>query len=324
MTGEPHDPPSAVTTLGAMFLNWKVTPLSSRGHERGGSFCPHDTKATGRTVLTPQVCVSKRVDGKPKRIILHTFGASVRTCCTAETEAPRARMAFWGQVRASWARAGWLDGLPDRAAAIAELEAAIGQRVLVPTAEEMATWQAMCVLGVMYTSRPTRFETEVGAWQAAQERLAAYRQGRRKGETMRDWADRQIAEETARHRARQDPWADLAEKLRQETERLRRETERMRQEAEERARQAEEAARGRRASAGSSSSRRRKAPPPPPAEGPLWWLAELRISAPFTADAVRQAYRRLAFNAHPDRGGTHEAMVRLNRARDAALAFLSV
>jgi hypothetical protein len=42
------------------------------------------------------------------------------------------------------------------------------------------------------------------------------------------------------------------------------------------------------------------------------------------ADDVEERYRELAKEAHPDRGGDHDAMVRLNRARDAALAFLRI
>lgn len=37
------------------------------------------------------------------------------------------------------------------------------------------------------------------------------------------------------------------------------------------------------------------------------------------ADSVNAAYRRLATTAHPDRGGSNEAMAELNRARDDAL-----
>lgn len=41
-----------------------------------------------------------------------------------------------------------------------------------------------------------------------------------------------------------------------------------------------------------------------------------------TRRLVEGAYRRLALVRHPDRGGTHEAMSELNRARDEALAAL--
>jgi curved DNA-binding protein CbpA len=40
------------------------------------------------------------------------------------------------------------------------------------------------------------------------------------------------------------------------------------------------------------------------------------------ADEVKAAYRRLAFEAHPDRGGKTEDFVRLTNARDDALREL--
>jgi hypothetical protein len=49
-----------------------------------------------------------------------------------------------------------------------------------------------------------------------------------------------------------------------------------------------------------------------------WWL-ELGVSATATADQIEAAYRTKAQLAHPDKdGGSHEAMARLNAARDAA------
>lgn len=41
-----------------------------------------------------------------------------------------------------------------------------------------------------------------------------------------------------------------------------------------------------------------------------------------TRDAIETAYRRLAFIAHPDQGGSHDQMTRLNTAREAALKAL--
>lgn len=43
-----------------------------------------------------------------------------------------------------------------------------------------------------------------------------------------------------------------------------------------------------------------------------------------TKDIIDERYRQLSLEAHPDRGGSHEAMVRLNAARDAALNFLRI
>jgi hypothetical protein len=52
-----------------------------------------------------------------------------------------------------------------------------------------------------------------------------------------------------------------------------------------------------------------------------WWAEELGLDtlAGLTSDKVTSAYRERATVVHPDRGGTHDAMVRLNRARDEAL-----
>ena len=46
-----------------------------------------------------------------------------------------------------------------------------------------------------------------------------------------------------------------------------------------------------------------------------------RLAAVRVAD-VHNAYRRLALECHPDRGGSHEEMQRINRARDQALNAL--
>jgi hypothetical protein len=54
------------------------------------------------------------------------------------------------------------------------------------------------------------------------------------------------------------------------------------------------------------------------------WRAELEVEGftpPLTLDDVEQQYRRLLKDRHPDRGGSHDAIVRLNRARDAARAY---
>lgn len=48
-----------------------------------------------------------------------------------------------------------------------------------------------------------------------------------------------------------------------------------------------------------------------------WWL-ELRVSEHATWEQIETAYRALAREVHPDAGGSHEAMARLNAARDAA------
>jgi hypothetical protein len=40
----------------------------------------------------------------------------------------------------------------------------------------------------------------------------------------------------------------------------------------------------------------------------------LGLRGPATLESAREAYRRRALELHPDRGGTHEAMLALNRA----------
>lgn len=50
----------------------------------------------------------------------------------------------------------------------------------------------------------------------------------------------------------------------------------------------------------------------------------LGLRGSFSQDNVEAAYRELAREAHPDRGGEHDAMVRLNRARADALKFLGI
>jgi hypothetical protein len=52
--------------------------------------------------------------------------------------------------------------------------------------------------------------------------------------------------------------------------------------------------------------------------GEAWWQV-LSVPATANADAINQAYRAKARAAHPDTGGSDEAMSRLNAARDAGL-----
>ena len=54
--------------------------------------------------------------------------------------------------------------------------------------------------------------------------------------------------------------------------------------------------------------------PPSPAD---WWIV-LQVSPDATSAQVDDAYRRLARASHPDSGGSHDQMARLNAARDAA------
>jgi hypothetical protein len=56
---------------------------------------------------------------------------------------------------------------------------------------------------------------------------------------------------------------------------------------------------------------------PAPA-GKQWWDV-LGVPQGATKDAIQAAYRKLASEAHPDKGGTAERMAEINRARDEGL-----
>lgn len=60
-----------------------------------------------------------------------------------------------------------------------------------------------------------------------------------------------------------------------------------------------------------------------PAPEQWWQVLGFGSSSMITRADVEAAYRRLALQAHPDRGGTDAAMARLNAARDAGLAATS-
>ena len=50
-----------------------------------------------------------------------------------------------------------------------------------------------------------------------------------------------------------------------------------------------------------------------------WWLV-LGVRQDATREQIEEAYRRLVREHHPDVGGSHDAMARINRARDVATA----
>lgn len=56
-------------------------------------------------------------------------------------------------------------------------------------------------------------------------------------------------------------------------------------------------------------------PPPPEVD----WPVVLGVPRSASPDQIQERFRALAFTAHPDRGGSTDAMARLNAARDAAL-----
>lgn len=55
---------------------------------------------------------------------------------------------------------------------------------------------------------------------------------------------------------------------------------------------------------------------------PEHWTEILGVQRGSGREAINAAYRSKARDAHPDQGGSNDAMARLNAARDAALRFL--
>jgi hypothetical protein len=60
-----------------------------------------------------------------------------------------------------------------------------------------------------------------------------------------------------------------------------------------------------------------------PAPAEKHWSEVLGVVRTATVDDVEKAFKRLLPLAHPDRGGTNEAMAELNVARDRAIADIS-
>ena len=58
----------------------------------------------------------------------------------------------------------------------------------------------------------------------------------------------------------------------------------------------------------------------PAAAGEEPWWDVLRCKPDTSAELIQAHYRRLVRDAHPDTGGSEDAMARLNSARDRALA----
>lgn len=58
---------------------------------------------------------------------------------------------------------------------------------------------------------------------------------------------------------------------------------------------------------------------PAPSAQKAWWEV-LGVPKNATKEAIQQAYRRLASEAHPDKGGSAERMAEVNKARDEGMA----
>jgi hypothetical protein len=241
-----------------MFLNWQSRALSSKGFHREGDWCCHESAGEGRVTWTPLVSVAERIDGKPRRRIVHRFGASIRPCCIADDEAPQARLAFWRQVRASWARATG-DVLLERDM----LTAKIAERVPLPTAEEEAIWEVYRQM-MFPPQRPTL--------------------------TLREF-------DAALWRLARQAYAD----------------QKRREQEEQQARERERRARRARGPFGAG-------PMPPSVRAEC---AALGLRWPCSETEVKKAWKRLAAEAHPDRGGNHDAFISLTKARDTLLAHIA-
>lgn len=50
-------------------------------------------------------------------------------------------------------------------------------------------------------------------------------------------------------------------------------------------------------------------------------LTTLGLRLPYSEQDVKRAYKRLALKAHPDQGGSNQAFIKLQEARDSALRF---
>jgi hypothetical protein len=70
------------------------------------------------------------------------------------------------------------------------------------------------------------------------------------------------------------------------------------------------------------SARRAPEPPPRPVTS-VDAFAALGLAAGATESDIRRAYRKLAFRAHPDRGGDAARFIEITRARDRALAAVT-
>lgn len=70
-------------------------------------------------------------------------------------------------------------------------------------------------------------------------------------------------------------------------------------------------------------ARQRAAPPPPPRPDPSRLWTVLGLPGPVDRLSAQMAYRRAAFQAHPDHGGSHEAFIRLGRTWEAIKQVMS-
>jgi hypothetical protein len=114
-----------------------------------------------------------------------------------------------------------------------------------------------------------------------------------------------------RHQLEQPYWQQFERQRQEARERFVREQEWQRETAQQQRQQ--------------KKARRRKEPQPKREDVKLprtveEALAILLLTPPVTASDIKRAYRTQTFKSHPDRGGSHAAMVKINAAYELALA----
>jgi len=130
--------------------------------------------------------------------------------------------------------------------------------------------------------------------------------------------------QTVRDQLEQPYWQQFEREKQEKRERFAREEERERRHREQETEQQRETRREQREKRQQQKTeKQRKAPtreevtlPKTLAEA----LAVFHLTAPVTLSDVKRAYRAQAYRAHPDHGGSHAAMVRINAAYELALA----
>jgi len=162
-----------------VFLNWKKRPLSATGVLKTEP-CRHPPRQAGRLSLTPLISVTERIDGRPRRRVIHRFGVSIRPCCIADRDAPQTRLAFWDVITESFERA------PAEVASSKErFEAEIAEKVPRPTPTEKAIWEVF-----KHTFGLSCRTYDAATWRLMSARWRAYQDQCRPGESYTSWFKR--------------------------------------------------------------------------------------------------------------------------------------
>lgn len=325
-----------------MFVAWRRKTLSEKGTYRSsdyaevGEACACEPTGLGREKLTPVVQRALRVGGKPRTEVICRPAQGIRRCCLESPDDPIARVGFWRAFehqRDETLRTVDPDASPLLVAAYIGnggwLRKELAKVVRPPTADEKAlawfyTWPGYSLGSA---AEHTRWRREGLA--KARERLEAYKQGRRPGEGPCEWNSRVCAEAQAERGRRQ---AEEREALRRRWEAwvysppgtpppsspVPADWQQLRDgwlhvEA------ASRAAGGTGWGWGRAGGASRQAPPSgrtPAVGSPAAAAHVLGLRWPCSADEAKAAFRRGALKAHPDRGGSDAAFVRLKAAYD--------